>query len=168
MLNLLLFSVAMASTDDVDPTAVADIVADIQITASPDKVHEYLLNLSNHADLSPDDCTRRWEMGARMEGVGASATLVYVAPPVWRRALTAVLIEETEQRIVLDHPGDRGFVTTFEFDLQAPVGMTALTMHTWINPPPKPFEGLYYKWIRPHWRDCQERFLTNLAAAVGQ
>ena len=46
------------------------------------------MNLSNHADLSPEDCTRRWEMGARHEGVGASATLVYVAPPIWRRSLT--------------------------------------------------------------------------------
>jgi hypothetical protein len=168
MLPTLLLSLSLGTAQASDPDAEGDVIALIEISAPQDVVHRYLMNLSNHADLSPEDCTRRWEMGARHEGVGASATLVYVAPPIWRRSLTVVLLEETDTRILLDHPGNHGFVTTFDFASTGRASTTHLTMHTWISAPPKPFQGVYFRWVRPHWRECQERFLTNLAAAVGQ
>lgn len=168
MISALLFSVSLSTAHAADPDAEGDVIALIEISASQDVVHRYLMNLSHHAELSPDDCTRKWEMGERHNGVGSSATLVYVAPPIWRRGLTAVLLEETTDRILLDHPGSRGFVTTFDFEDTGRANTTRLTMHTWISPPPKPFQGVYFRWVRPHWRECQERFLANLAAAVGQ
>lgn len=164
----LLLSLLPLAAAQQDPAAEGDIIAQLQITAPHDVVHSYLMDLEHHAALSPEDCTKKWQLGEKTDGVGASARLVYIAPPVWRRGLTAVLIEDDPRRITLDHPGNRGFVTTFDFDQAAPDGTTDLTMRTWINAPPKPFQGVYFKWVQPHWRDCQERFLTNLAAEVGQ
>lgn len=164
----LLLSLLSTAAAQQDPAAEGDVIAQIQVAAPPSAVFDYLMDLDHHAKLSPEDCTKKWQLGEKTAGVGASTKLVYIAPPVWRRSLTAVLIEADERRITLDHPGNRGFVTTFDFDQAAPEGTTDLTMHTWVNPPPKPFRGVYFKWVQPHWRDCQERFLTNLAAEVGQ
>ena len=160
--SLLVLSTAFAAGD---PDAEGDVVASIQIAAAPDVVHAYLMDLSNHADLAEKDCTRKWQLGERTDGVGAGARLTYVAPPVWRRSLTMTIIESEPRRITIDHPGNRGFVTTFDFE-DPEAADTNVTMHTWINPPPKPLQGVYFKWVQPHWRDCQERFLASVAAAV--
>jgi hypothetical protein len=165
ILPLILLLSAPLALASADPDADGDVIAEISIVAPSSAIHDYLMDLGNYVDLSPDDCIQKWQLGERSEGVGASAKLRYVAPPIWRRGLTMVLIEENERRITLDHPGNKGFVTTLDMK-ETGEGITSVTMHTWVNAPPKPFQGAYFKWVQPHWRDCQERFLTNLAAEV--
>ena len=148
----------------VDPEGKGDVVAELEILASPDALRDKLTDLRNFGAFWPEGCTARFELGDKVKGEGASALITYRGEGIWRRKLTAVVSEVKEKRVTIDHPGNKGFPTTF--DLVPGAQGTVVTMHTWVYPPPKPFQKTYFKRTQPHWQTCQEGFLRGLAASV--
>ena len=153
---------AAAVTFDVD--AEGDVIADRVIPASTPTILSILSDLRNYPALWPDGCVSNWEFGERQTGIGATAKVTYRAPMGWYRKLTLVVSDISERRVDIDHPGDRGFVTTYE--MKSAEDGTHIEMHTWIYAPPKPFQGVYFKRILPHFESCHDGFLDNLAQSV--
>ncbi len=151
-----------AAAETAEPDA--DVVASGLVAAPPEAVYAWLLDLRHQAELWPDYCARNWEFGLVTEGVGASAVVTYTAGG-WRRRLAATLSKaEPNRRITVDHPGDKGFVTTWTME---PVeGGTRLEVHTWIQPPPRPFRKLYFSHVRPEWQGCHAQTIGRLDAEL--
>ena len=150
---------------DSPDTPNGDIVANLIISHDQQAIHDALANFRTHTELWPEGCvSKKWEYGSVESGVGASALLTYTPWFGWRRSLTAVVIADEPGRIEIDHPGDKGFVTSFTLE-QQPAGV-AVEMHTWVNPPPKPFQRLYVKRIQPKWQACHQGFLENIASRL--
>jgi hypothetical protein len=161
MLIWLTLATAIAETFDTD--SEGDVVVTRTINAPSATIMTLLSDLRNYPKLWPEGCVTDWEFGERQTGVGATAHVTYRAP-MWFRKLTMVISDITTQRVDLDHPGNKGFVTTYAMTPAA--SGTSVVMHTWINPPPKPFRRSYFKRIQPHFQTCHAGFLENLAESV--
>ena len=142
MFTWLLLSVAAAETFDED--AEGDVIAVRTVSAPGTTVLATLADLRNHPGFWPDGCVTNWEFGERQTGIGATASVTYRAPMGWYRKLTAVVSDITERRVDIDHPGNKGFVTTYT--LTAVESGTEVEMHTWIYAPPKPFRRANRNW----------------------
>jgi len=163
MSTLLSVLLLVSSSVAADWPEDGDVVVQREIAATPAAIHDHLRNLENHPSLWPEGCSSEWEFGNTTTDVGANALVTYQAG-VWRRKLTVVLVGHDEQRVKLDHPGNRGFVMTYS--LSPTAAGTQVEMHTWINPPPKPFTGFYFKRTYPKWLVCHEGVLENLGRAL--
>lgn len=161
---LLWLSLAVASAETYDEDAEGDVIAERAIAASPATILATLSDLRSHAELWPEGCVTNWEFGEKQTGVGATAKVTYRAPMGWYRKLTMVVSEITASRIDIDHPGDKGFVTTYA--LKSAGSETTVEMHTWIYAPPRPFRRAYFRRIHPHFQECHEGFLEGLAGEV--
>jgi hypothetical protein len=83
----------------------------------------------------------------------------------WHRNLTMVLSKVSEnQRIELEHPGRKGFITTWTFTERE--SFSDVELHTWVNAPPWPLRKYFYEKVQPAWRDCHGRTLENLEKAM--
>jgi uncharacterized protein YndB with AHSA1/START domain len=141
-----------------------DVVALRRIAASPEQAYAQVLDLSSHPQLWPEGCVDRWEQGSQASGVGASARLRYRAG-AWRRSLTAIIQKaDPPRRIDVEHPGRKGFVTTWTFTPAA--GGVEVELHTWILAPPRPFKRAWERRIRPAWQRCHEGALEGLERAL--
>ena len=126
----LLLPMALAQTSD------ADVIASRTLPASREVLMSAVQDLTVVRDIYPDDCLARWVMGEQTSGVGASATVTY-SPALMHRRLTMTLIQATDDHIRFDHPGNRGFYTQWDFETTD--AGTVVTIHTYLNGPPKPF-----------------------------
>ena len=154
---LLLTAVAAFAED-------GDVIARRRIPSSPEALYAAALDLGAHPTYWPAGCVSDWEPGSVRSGPGASARLVYHAGP-WRRRLVATIAKaEAPRRIEVDHPGRKGFVTTWSFT-PADTG-TDVELRTWILAPPKPFRKAYFSQVRPAWEACHAGALQGLEQAV--
>lgn len=144
----------------------ADVEAVREVAAAPEAIYPRLLDLEAIADLLPPECASKWHFGDVTTGIGASAQVVYHAASMHRK-LTATLAKATENRqVTLDHAGNKGFVTTWT--LTATETGTKVDLHTYINQPPWPFRGYYFRRVQPAWVRCHEATLDNLNKSVAQ
>lgn len=155
--STLFFSIPAVADD-------GDIIARRGFSADRDALQATIADIRNHETLWPEGCIARFELGEKTEGVGASAVWTYKNALFWSRRLTAVLTEIEPRRIVQDHPGNKGFVTTYDFT-EIEQGIQ-VEMHTWIKEPPRPFKRAFFKRIQPRWQECQAGYLNNLAQMV--
>lgn len=154
----LLLALATAAAED------GDVIARRRIPAAADTLFAAALDLGAHPTYWPEGCISDWEPGSVRSGLGASARLVYHAGP-WRRRLVATIAKaEAPRRIEVDHPGRKGFVTTWTFT-PADTG-TDVELRTWILAPPKPFRKAYFAKVRPAWEVCHAGALQGLEQAV--
>lgn len=142
----------------------ADVEAVREIAAPPEAIYPLLLDLETIADITPPVCASKWHFGEVTSGVGASAQVVYHAASMHRK-LTATIAKVSENRQVsVDHPGNKGFVTTWT--LTATEAGTSVDLHTYLNQPPFPFRGYYFRRVQPSWERCHESTLENLGTRV--
>lgn len=164
MLTLLL-TTALALAGKWDG-AETDVIVERVIPAPAEALYTPLTDLQALARVFPTDCVNDWTHGTRTAGVGALTRVTYRMGPM-RRRLTATLTKAEPGRYVeLDHMGRKGFVTQVRLEELA-AGGTKVTLGTWIEAPPWPFKGVYFKKVRPAWLACYERTLDNLAATAG-
>ena len=161
---LIWLTLATATAETFDEHAEGDVIATRTIAASTTTLLATLSDLRNHPGYWPDVCVTDWGFGERQTGLGATASVTYRGPFGWFRKLTMVITEISTTRLDIDHPGDKGFVTTYAF--QPAASGTTVEMHTWIYAPPKPLRGVYFKRVQPHFQSCHDGFLEGLAAAV--
>lgn len=164
MLPLILLLAAPAGAENRWAGHDPDIVVTATVGASPAEVYAYLLDLTHQPALWPADCATGWTPGAVTQGLGASMEVRYVASE-WNRNLTMILAKAQEDlRVTLDHPGDKGFITTWT--LRPDAFGTQVELHTWIQAPPWPFRGPYFKRVKPAWQDCHQRTVDALGPAL--
>ena len=143
-----------------------DVVAQRDIAVAPEILFPLTADLAVFQLIFPADCATDWILGATSSGSGARATVRYDIAGV-RRKLSAVITVATASRLVdIDHEGKKGFITRFEL-VPNVAGGTHVTMSTFLNPPPKPFQGIYFKKVQPAWNICQVKALDALAAKAG-
>ena len=130
----------------------ADVVASATVHAPPQAVLDWLSDL-RHQETALADCTRDWEHGAKSVGVGASAELVYKAGP-FRRKLVGTISQAELKRLMVDHAGKKGFITTWTFSPAADGADTTVELRTLLNLPPKPFRKVYMNKVQPVWQTC--------------
>lgn len=160
MLPLLLVSAALAASEPVD----GDIIVKLHIDSTAPTLYDYLLDLHHHRDLWPETCVKKWTFGQTTQGLGATAQVVY-HPSIMHRKLVATVSKATEDRRVdVDHAGNKGFVTTWT--LTPDDRGVDVEIHTWVNAPPKPFQGFYFSRVQPSWKACHEEALKNLRRAA--
>lgn len=144
----------------------SDVVATREIAAAPEAVFPIVQDLAALRDVYPESCVDEWVLGAKTAGVDARATIRYDFSAV-RRRLPAVVRKADSPRVVdIEHEGKRGFTTRFELTPSASGG-TTVEMTSFLSPPPKPFQGKYFKLVQPAWIACQVQVLDGLAAKVG-
>lgn len=160
MMWLLLLTVAAHAGrwDD----ATSDIVVERVIPASPDRVHAPLLNLQVLEQVFPADCVTDWVHGTPTSGVGAMTRVTYRMGSMKRRLTATISKSEPGRLLELDHDGRKGFVT--QFRLEAVPEGSKVTLGTWIEAPPRPFKGIFFKNVRPAWEACYTAALDNLHA----
>ncbi|MFT5686480.1 MAG: hypothetical protein ACI8RZ_007436 [Myxococcota bacterium] len=163
MLIWLTLATATAETT-YDDDAEGDVIATRTIAVPTATILATLSDIRNYPGFWPEGCVTDWEFGERQTGVGATAYVTYRGPLGWRRKLTLVVSEITTRRVDIDHPGNKGFVTTYAMT-PAESG-TGVEMHTWIYAPPKPFKKAYFNRIHPHFQSCHDGFLEGLAKSV--
>lgn len=163
MLWTLLIPMALAGRwDDHDP----DVMAWRVVPAEPEVVWDTLADTHSLEQLFPHACAQDWVHGDQTQGVGAQVTLTYRWDVV-RRRLEASIAEGREGAwFDLEHEGDKGFVTRFSTD--AVDGGTRVTIHTWVSPPPWPFQGRYFRTIQPVWTQCYVAALSSLEDRLEQ
>ena len=141
-----------------------DVVASFHLSAAPDAVITAVSDLHRQESLLAG-CTRKWEHGSVGVGVGASAQLVYKVG-LWRRKLVGTVTEVSPgRRVVVDHAGNKGFVTTWTAT-QADGG-TDLELRTLLNLPPKPWRKLYVNRVQGEWQACYAEALVKLQGELG-
>ncbi len=138
----------------------SDIKATREQKLSQDAVFEYLLDLRNHQSLWSAECIIKWVHGSVNVGQGANAEAVYV-PGLMRRKLAMTLSRAKGNRLIdIEHAGNKGFTTRWTL---APEGDgVRVDLHTYINPPPKPFDRIYFTNVRPKWQACHDQALATL------
>lgn len=146
--------------------AVADIQAETVVSAAPEQVFSYLLDLGHLRTIFPTDCVGKLEPGERTYGEGASAIIRYDMGAMHRRLAMTLIRADAPRTIDYDHLGPKGFVT--RWSLAAVDTGTKVTLLTPLNAPPDPFRDYYFNVVRPEWQDCYARTLTNLSGALAK
>lgn len=158
-----LLSLPVARAEPIPDDHLADIVANHHVAATPDAVLAMASDLQVQEELL-GDCTRRWEHGSLTKGPGASATLVYKVG-VWRRKLSATVTEVTPgRRVVVDHAGDKGFITVWTA-LDTAEG-TDVELRTLLNLPVRPFRKVFVNNVQERWQACYADALIRLDARL--
>ena len=142
--------------------APSDVIVERVIPAEPAALTAPLSNLQVLAQLLPSDCVTDWANGTVTSGVGATSRVTYEMGPLRRRLTMNVTKVEEGRFVELDHPGKKGFVT--QFRIEPADGGAKVTLGTYLSPPPRPFQGIYFSKVRPAWERCWTRALDNLYA----
>jgi hypothetical protein len=138
----------------------ADVRAERPLAAPPEAVTELVRDLGTLSVLMPADCATRWELQERTAGVGARARVTYTIASM-RRTLTVVVSkDEPGVLLELDHEGRKGFFTHIRPEA------STVSMTTFLEPPPWPFRGVFYRKVQPAWVDCHARTLEALVARI--
>jgi len=159
MLWLLLISwTAFAGRWDDHPS---DIVAERTIEASPEELFSAVSQFRYLSRLFPEECVEDWAIGSP-----SVARLTYHVGPMRRRLTAKISRAEAGRFVEIDHEGDKGFVTQIRFEPRGDA--TLVRLATFIHPPPRPFQGIYFKKVRPEWVRCYFETLDELADRVEQ
>lgn len=158
----LLLSLALAEPIPADRNA--DVVASKVIAAPVETLYPHILDLKQLQAISDEGCVGRWVFGKLTSGVGATASMRYHAGAMHRRLEMTLTKADENKRITLDHAGNKGFITTWDFTPQDT--STQVEVHTWLAIPPKPFRRYYFNKVQPAWVVCQQKALQNLADAI--
>ena len=164
MLMTLLRAVASLAAKLPNPLPSADIHASRAIPALPEQVFDILGQTDRLQGLFPSDCAR-WNEKFDRSTVGGNAGVVYRAAGMRRRLEAIIDRVDPPSKLDLKHAGSKGFITRFDVALEAP-GLTRVTLTTYLNPPPKPFQKYFFRRVKPAWEGCHERTLASLEAAV--
>ena len=142
----------------------ADVIATRVVHAPPHEIFTWLQDLRHVEQALGEECTKRWLHGDVQVGLGASAQLTYFVG-AWHRRLTMVLSKvQEDQRITLDHAGNKGFTTTFTLK---PSGEdTEVEIHSWLGLPPKGLRKIYVTKVQPGWAACYDHALDTLDEKV--
>jgi hypothetical protein len=141
----------------------ADVTVTKEIAAPGEVVTAQVSDLRSYAQLFPADCATDWELQERTAGVGARAKVRYTIGPM-RRSLVVVISKDEPGLFELDHQGNKGFFTQVRAVPSA--GGSTVAWSTFLEPPPWPFRGAFYKQVQPAWTDCHTRALQALAHAA--
>lgn len=138
----------------------SDVKASKVLPLSQGAVFNHLLDLRNHQALWSPDCLIKWVHGSVNVGQGANAEVVYV-PGLMRRKLAMTLSRAKGNRLIdIEHAGNKGFTTRWTLE---PEGEgVRVDVHTYINPPPRPFDRVYFTNVRPKWQVCHDQALVTL------
>lgn len=142
----------------------ADIVAELTIDASPDRVTEALADLPRASGLFGEGCLVRWQVGVPESGEGARARVTYT-PHLMRRRLTLEVEEEVPgRRVVWTHEGRRAFDTVWTVE---PVpGGSHVRVEVPLEAPGWPLRRLFFLDIQPTWAACYARALRALGRPI--
>ena len=143
---------------------MADVKVSAVIPAPRERVAEWLTDLQHLRAVIPTTCIEEWEMGSATQGLGASAAVVYNIHAMHRRLTMAISRVDPGTLIDFDHAGAKGFVNRWTFEDAE--GGTKVTVLTPLNPPPWPFQGVYFRYIKPDWEECYRRAIDGVAASV--
>lgn len=139
----------------------ADVVASRTIPASPDTVFAALSDPAKLMALYPSDCAT-WKVPLAGAVPGATGIVTYHAAGMHRKLDVVWLTADAGKRVELDHIGGKGFVT--RFSLAAEGEGTKVTLTNYLNAPPSPFTGYYFRKVKPAWDGCHQRTLEALEA----
>ena len=162
MITLLAGSAALAGKWDGHS---ADVRAEREIAAAPAAVTELVRDLATWSTLFPSDCATKWELQDRTAGVGARGRVTYTIASLRRTLTVAISKDEPGVLLELDHEGNKGFFT--QIRPVASDGGATVSLTTFLEPPPWPFRGVFYKKVQPAWVDCHARTLDAIAARAG-
>jgi hypothetical protein len=140
----------------------ADVSAERVIAAPPQAVTDLVRDLAMLSTLIPSDCATNWELQERTAGVGARARVTYTIASLRRSLTMEISKDEAGVLLELDHEGNKGFFT--QFKPAASAGGATVTLTTFLEPPPWPFRGEFYRNVQPAWIDCYGRTLDAIAA----
>lgn len=142
----------------------ADIVAEVTMNAAMPVIREQFEDLHT-LDLYSDDCASERMIGEPSAHVGAPFRVRYDAGP-WSRLAEGTISEVGHQYVDWDHTGRYGFTTRYQFAEDPATSGTVVTMTTFLDMPPWPFRGIFFKRVRPGWAACHHELLTAVAAKL--
>lgn len=157
---LLLATAALAANPYADRTS--DVSAQRVIDAPPEALSAALRSTTALAAILPESCTVDWEHGVAPEGPARVTTQILA----FKRRLTARITAADDQRVDLDHEGNKGFITRFLFEEAE--GGTRVVLTTFLNPPGWPLRKYYFESVQPAWTACHVEALDRLAAKVAR
>jgi len=161
---MLLWMVGLALAGKWDDT-VSDVEVKRVVASTPAELHAAVADLRRFSELLPGDCAADWEFTSSTAGRGARAQVTYTIGPMKRKALAAVVDDQPGRIWRIEHEGDKkGFFTQFVF--QEGQGGTEVTLVSFLNAPPWPFKGPFFKKVHPAWEGCYTRTLDALQASV--
>lgn len=158
---LLLISAALAGKWD---GMVGDIQASGTVSATPEAVSAYLMDLDHLRSILSEDCVGLWENGSVTQGLGASALVRYDMGMLHRKLTMTLSRAESGRWVEFDHPGNKGFVT--RWTVTASGEGSSVTVLTPLNQPPWPFKGYFFRVVQPEWQQCYQQAITALDAAL--
>jgi len=138
----------------------ASIRVEKLVSASPMEIFEAVDDLKELSEVFPATCLQDWALSGQTAGVGARGRVTYRFEKLKRRLTVTISKAETGRYVELDHLGPKGFITRWLM-VEEEEG-TKLSLETFMNPPPWPFKGYYFKVIQPKWHACYELTLDNL------
>jgi hypothetical protein len=141
----------------------SDVVVERTVDASVDVLVPRLADLTFAEGIFPPECVSDWAHGSVSSGPGAIGRVTYTMGAM-RRRLTAEVTRVEDHVVEYDHEGKKGFIT--QWRLSPDGDGTAISLGTYINAPPWPFRGMYFKKIHPEWMRCYEQTLENLVRAL--
>lgn len=142
----------------------ADIVAEVTVNASVPVVRAQFEDLHT-LDLYSDACASERIIGEPSAHVGAPFRVRYDAGP-WSRLAEGTIADVGHQYVDWEHTGRYGFTTRYQFAEDVATSGTVVTMTTFLDTPPWPFMGIFFKRVRPGWAACHHELLTAVAAKL--
>jgi hypothetical protein len=149
--------------DDVDANVVASRTLP---NVAPQAAYDAVAAPGALQALYPADCAV-WTIPIGWEVPGQQGLVTYHAAGMHRKLdVLWKTADRGKPRIELDHLGNRGFVTRFDF--VAADANTTVTLTNYLNAPPKPFRGYYFSRVKPAWEGCHARVLEAVEKAVAK
>ncbi|MFT7521413.1 MAG: hypothetical protein ACI9MC_003564 [Kiritimatiellia bacterium] len=149
----LLIATAMAS-----PNADVVVTRDIELPAA--QVHSAIVDVGDLHSAWTDPCMRKWTMGTKTSGEGATFTVTYQLAAFRKKSHVAVSTVK-DSRIEWDHIGNSGWVMRFKIDDKG--DNTKLTVHTYLDTPPWPIAKYFTNKVHPAWVACQTVLVDVIA-----
>lgn len=157
MITLFVAAALAGKYDGVDANVVATRTLP---NTTPAVVYVALSTPAALMALYPEDCAT-WGVPLTGAVPGATGLVTYHAAGMHRKLdATWKTADADRPRVELDHLGNKGFVT--RFDLVADGANTTVTLTNYLNAPPSPFKGYYFKRVKPAWDGCHARVLEAL------
>ena len=139
----------------------SNVMAELELSHSPQQVFEQLVDTKDVAALFPGHCARKWEFENTVVGKGARVRVTYRAALMRRRLTATVTRTDANTRVEWDHEGNRGFVTRWTIR-EGGDGGSIVELKTWIQPAPWPLRKYYFNRVQPEWQRCYSDVLQNL------
>lgn len=138
----------------------ASIRVEKLVEVSAADIYAEVNDLRSLSEIFPATCVQDWALSGQTEGLGARGRVTYRFEKLKRRLTVTISKAEAGRYVELDHLGSKGFISRWLMVEEE--GGTTLSLETFMNPPPWPFRGYYYRSIQPKWRACYELTLDNL------